>query len=113
MLRQEKNEYNSPHYSTCFWYGVLDGVIPRDGKRAKRCFVFWILTIRTRVIDEYILKYQNQGYKTIINLGAGLDTRPYRLDLPEATQWIEVENSSIGAHYVWRKWNRNAREYVR
>jgi methyltransferase (TIGR00027 family) len=49
------------------------------------------VTIRTRLIDEYILEYANQGYRTIINLGAGLDTRPYRLPLPHDIHWIEVD----------------------
>ena len=54
-------------------------------------YAYWSVTIRTRLIDEYILKYANRGYKTIINLGAGLDTRPYRLSLPQEVQWIEVD----------------------
>lgn len=54
-------------------------------------YAYWSVTIRTPLIDKYILKYLNQGYKTIINLGAGLDTRPYRLSLPQGTQWIEVD----------------------
>jgi len=54
-------------------------------------YAYWSVTIRTPLIDKYILKYLNQGYKTVINLGAGLDTRPYRLSIPEETQWIEVD----------------------
>lgn len=54
-------------------------------------YAYWSVTIRTRLIDEVILKYVKQGYKTIINLGAGLDTRPYRLSLPQDIQWIEVD----------------------
>ncbi len=58
-------------------------------------YAYWSVTIRTRLIDEYILKYANLGYKTIINLGAGLDTRPYRLSLPQEVQWIEVDFPEI------------------
>ncbi|MBI3561123.1 MAG: class I SAM-dependent methyltransferase [Gammaproteobacteria bacterium] len=54
-------------------------------------YAYWSVTIRTRLIDEYILKYAAQGYKTVVNLGAGLDTRPYRLSLPQEVQWIEVD----------------------
>ena len=60
-------------------------------------YAYWTLAIRTRLIDEYILKYVAQGYTTIINLGAGLDTRPYRLDLPKSTQWIELDFPDIMA----------------
>ena len=54
-------------------------------------YAYWSVTIRTRLIDEYVLKYTNQGYNTIINLGAGLDTRPYRLAQPQDIQWIEID----------------------
>lgn len=54
-------------------------------------YAYWSVTIRTPLIDEYIQKYNNQGYKAVINLGAGLDTRPYRLSLTPETQWIEVD----------------------
>lgn len=54
-------------------------------------YAYWSVTIRTRLIDEYLLKYIGQGYKTVINLGAGLDTRPYRLTLPTDVDWIEID----------------------
>lgn len=54
-------------------------------------YAYWSVTIRTLLIDEYVMKYANQGYNTIINLGAGLDTRPYRLPLSQDIQWIEVD----------------------
>ncbi len=58
-------------------------------------YVYWSVTIRTCVIDGYIQKYAAQGYTTLINLGAGLDTRPYRLALPQDFQWIEVDLPEI------------------
>lgn len=54
-------------------------------------YAYWSVTIRTRIIDDFIEKYIKQGYKTIINLGAGLDTRPYRLNFPAGMQWIEID----------------------
>jgi len=54
-------------------------------------YAYWSVTIRTCLIDESVLKYINQGYKTIINLGAGLDTRPYRLAFPPDVRWIEID----------------------
>src|SRR5262249_28920198 len=35
------------------------------------------------------------GVDTILNLGAGLDTRPYRLPLPPELRWVEVDQESI------------------
>ena len=51
----------------------------------------WAVVMRTRLIDEIILRYVNQGYTTLINLGAGLDARPYRLTLPADFHWIEID----------------------
>jgi methyltransferase (TIGR00027 family) len=51
----------------------------------------WSIAVRTRLIDEYIREALLQGYDAVLNLGAGLDTRPYRLELPASLQWIEVD----------------------
>ncbi|WP_394823642.1 class I SAM-dependent methyltransferase [Pendulispora albinea] len=52
----------------------------------------WSLAVRTRVFDELIVDaVRTKGVRTVVNLGAGLDTRPYRLALPSNLRWIEVE----------------------
>lgn len=38
------------------------------------------------------------GCDTVVNLGAGLDARPYRLDLPAGLEWIEVDLPAILDH---------------
>lgn len=53
------------------------------------------VTIRTYVIDEFLRKLTAQGVDLVLNLGAGMDTRPYRLDLPATTTWIEVDYPAI------------------
>lgn len=55
----------------------------------------WIAAIRTRVFDEIIVRAVEDGVDTVLNLAAGLDTRPYRLALPSALRWIELDFSSI------------------
>lgn len=50
-----------------------------------------IVVIRTCIIDDFIRQAISQGADTVLNLGAGLDTRPYRMDLPESLLWIEVD----------------------
>ena len=69
----------------------------------------WIVAIRTCVIDDYIRSAIAQGVDTILNLGAGLDTRPYRLDLPESLVWIEADYP----HIVEFKENRLLKETPR
>lgn len=55
----------------------------------------WTVTIRTRLIDELIVRAISQGVDTILNLGCGLDSRPYRLELPHSLHWIEADFPQI------------------
>lgn len=56
---------------------------------------YWSVVIRTVVIDELIKIAVSRGADTILNLGAGLDTRPYRMLLPSNLRWIEIDYPSI------------------
>ena len=58
-------------------------------------FMAWMIAVRTRIIDDLILAAIADGADAVLNLGAGLDTRPYRLDLPESLHWIEVDYPHI------------------
>jgi methyltransferase (TIGR00027 family) len=51
----------------------------------------WQVVIRTVIIDDLIQKAVAGGTGTIVNLGAGLDARPYRMELPAGLRWIEVD----------------------
>jgi methyltransferase (TIGR00027 family) len=51
----------------------------------------WPIIVRTKIIDELVLSSLAEGCDCVLNLAAGLDTRPYRLALPESFPWIEVD----------------------
>jgi methyltransferase (TIGR00027 family) len=51
----------------------------------------WSYTARTLRVDQIIASQIQAGADTVINLAAGLDARPYRMDLPPSLQWIEVD----------------------
>jgi methyltransferase (TIGR00027 family) len=53
------------------------------------------MVIRTIAIDRLVLSAIARGVDTVINLGAGLDTRPYRMKLPSTLRWIEVDFPSM------------------
>jgi len=55
----------------------------------------WSMALRTWIIDRYIAEEIENGCDGLINLGAGLDTRPYRLGLPKDFQWIEVDFAHV------------------
>ncbi len=61
-------------------------------------YVEWAVISRTVIIDRFILKAVKEGVDAVINLGAGLDTRPYRMDLPVDLEWIEADYPNIIAH---------------
>lgn len=49
------------------------------------------MAVRTVAIDRLIERALQLGADTVINLGAGLDTRPYRMPLPAQLRWVEVD----------------------
>ncbi|MFE3194107.1 class I SAM-dependent methyltransferase [Nocardia sp. NPDC059240] len=57
----------------------------------------WPIIVRTKLIDERILAAITNGCDLVINLAAGLDTRPYRLDLPGDLRWIEADLPALVA----------------
>ncbi len=55
----------------------------------------WAMVVRTQVIDEEILAAVGGGVELIVNLGAGLDARPWRLELPAALRWVDIDLPAI------------------
>ena len=51
----------------------------------------WWLVARTKSIDDAIAGALAGGCDRVLNLAAGLDTRPYRLNLPAELTWIEAD----------------------
>jgi methyltransferase (TIGR00027 family) len=51
----------------------------------------WSYIARTWVVDQEIERLVLQGADMVINLAAGLDARPYRMQLPASLRWIEVD----------------------
>src|SRR5215472_12507066 len=55
----------------------------------------WPFVTRTWLIDDVISKQVKLGTDMVVNLAAGLDARPYRMNLPGSLQWIEVDLPEI------------------
>lgn len=58
----------------------------------------WPFVARTWLIDRLISEQVRGGIDRVVNLAAGLDARPYRMDLPRSLQWVEVDLPEILAH---------------
>jgi methyltransferase (TIGR00027 family) len=55
----------------------------------------WPMIGRTKLIDDHVHAAIADGADCVLNLAAGLDTRPYRLDLPATLRWVEVDLPAI------------------
>src|SRR5215472_5423087 len=51
----------------------------------------WWMVARTKLIDDLVAIAVRDGCDCVLNLAAGLDTRPYRLALPASLPWIEAD----------------------
>jgi methyltransferase (TIGR00027 family) len=71
-------------------------MLERVGDRAE--LAGWSVVMRTRIIDRFLEEAIGAGTATILSLGAGLDTRPYRMELPRSLSWIEVDRAAVIAH---------------
>ena len=55
----------------------------------------WAWVARTYLFDRFISGEIQQGADMVVNLAAGLDARPYRMQLPSTLQWVEVDLPEI------------------
>ena len=55
----------------------------------------WSMITRTYLGDQFINEQVQQGVDMVINLAAGLDARPYRMQLPPSLNWVEVDLPEI------------------
>jgi len=55
----------------------------------------WPMIVRTAVIDELLTRaIRDEHIDFVVNLAAGLDARPYRMQLPPTLRWVEVDYPS-------------------
>ena len=66
--------------------------LPHGGSMA------WAVVVRTAVMDEILLDQVAQGVTQVLNLGAGLDTRAFRLALPSSLSWFGVDLPRMVTH---------------
>jgi len=74
----------------CGQHGVdIANTLPDGNKHA------WAWVTRTYLFDHFITHELQQGTDLVLNLAAGLDARPYRMNLPASLQWIEIDLPEI------------------
>lgn len=59
----------------------------------------WAMIVRTQVFDEEILDtIKREQVDLVLNIAAGLDARPWRLDLDPELRWVDVDFPEILAY---------------
>jgi methyltransferase (TIGR00027 family) len=55
----------------------------------------WAWVARTYLFDQFLARAVQEGADLVANLAAGLDARPYRMNLPPTLQWVEIDLPEI------------------
>jgi methyltransferase (TIGR00027 family) len=79
------------------WARRLAGERGRALAEHNRRVPTWPMIARTRLMDDQVLAALRAGADRVVNLAAGLDMRPYRLDLPPTLTWIEADLPALMA----------------
>jgi methyltransferase (TIGR00027 family) len=58
----------------------------------------WAWMARTYLFDQFVSREIAAGADVVLNLAAGLDARPYRMDLPAQLHWVEVDLPDLVAY---------------
>ncbi|MEZ5332971.1 MAG: SAM-dependent methyltransferase [Thermoanaerobaculia bacterium] len=72
-------------------FDLLDAM-PRGRKLS------WPMVVRTALLDRMVDERLAAGADLVLNLAAGLDARPYRMQLPSDLLWIEVDLPGMIEH---------------
>nr|WP_234342602.1 SAM-dependent methyltransferase [Streptomyces sp. NRRL B-3648] len=70
-------------------------LLPDDeAARRRRLAVSWSVVIRTKFLDDLLQQSSASVIRQVILLGAGMDSRAFRMDWPAGTQLFEVDTAA-------------------
>jgi methyltransferase (TIGR00027 family) len=73
--------------------GPIDGLLAEALASPER--LDWLFIARSYAIDRLLAREVAGGIDAVLSLGAGLDSRPYRLALPRGLVWIEADAADV------------------
>ncbi|WP_424883466.1 class I SAM-dependent methyltransferase [Streptomyces sp. SLBN-8D4] len=65
-----------------------------EGARRRRLAVSFSIVIRTKFLDDLLRDACASGVRQVVLLGAGMDSRAFRMDWPEGTRLFEVDTAA-------------------
>lgn len=95
----QPNPLFKDHQSALFLKGKAKKIFTHFTKDKRFPLFYASIVVRTKIIDRLILKLiKKNKIQQVINLGSGLDTRPYRMNLPKSFIWWEIDLKHILAY---------------
>ena len=90
---REAGLFNDP------WAAALAGPLGMGWLKERTQDSVLAIVLRTRFYDDFLLKSTTEtGIRQVVLMAAGLDTRAYRLDWPEATRVFELDQPAVLEH---------------
>ncbi|MEU4656361.1 SAM-dependent methyltransferase [Streptomyces sp. NPDC023723] len=65
-----------------------------EAARRRRLAVSLSIVIRTKFLDDLLRRASVSGVRQVVLLGAGMDSRAFRMDWPEGTRLFEVDTAA-------------------
>ncbi|MDX3803632.1 class I SAM-dependent methyltransferase [Streptomyces sp. AK04-3B] len=65
-----------------------------ESARRRRLAVSFSVVIRTKFLDDLLRQASASGVRQVVLLGAGMDSRAFRMDWPEGTRLFEVDTAA-------------------
>ncbi|WP_329271127.1 class I SAM-dependent methyltransferase [Streptomyces pseudovenezuelae] len=65
-----------------------------EAARRRRAAVAFSIVIRTKFLDDLLRQASASGVRQVVLLGAGMDSRAFRMDWPEGTRLFEVDTAA-------------------
>ncbi|MFD8706593.1 class I SAM-dependent methyltransferase [Kitasatospora sp. NPDC059648] len=65
-----------------------------EAARRRRLAVSFSIVIRTKFLDDLLQQACADGVRQVVLLGAGMDSRAFRMDWPEGTRLFEVDTAA-------------------
>ena len=94
--RAEENKRKDAHFRDIYAEKFIGDKGLKIVKSIKSESMRWVFVARTLSIDNNLLDCLKESkIDAVLNLGAGFDVRPFRLNLPQNLTWIDVDLANI------------------
>lgn len=81
-------------FATAGGLGPSSPPLPDEAAQLRRLAVSYSIAIRTKFLDDLLQQACASGVRQVVLLGAGMDSRAFRMDWPNGTRLFEVDTAA-------------------